>query len=322
MGKKKSIGKHVREWLIALGITALTLLVVSHLTVGFYQIKTPDLNAGYQKGDLLWINKWEAGPRLPFSPMHIPFTDFHSNLLTFEYHRFGEIGINQSDIIAFNQTFPDSLLPDRRLEAIARVVGLPGDTIKIHFGKVFVNGKLYIPPMEPILNYSAVVKDSAHMQLLSQRYSLHNTDQQDALHFEFAARPSEAMSLAGDTLVSGFSRMLERDASPLMYPTGHPEQNADMYGPIVIPSRGTRLDSLSENTYGAFLKRDFEDVSFLAQDATMDTVPTFLCDYYFVLSDFRSMGNDSRYFGAIPEYLIIGTIGGVLWQNENADPDE
>lgn len=317
MGKQKSKGYHLREWLLALAISAFVWLIVSHLFVGFYEVRTTELNGDFQQGDILWVNKWEAGPRLPFSPLHIPFTDLRSDLLTFPYVRWGDITIERSDLIAFNSTFPNEQLPDRRMVSIGRVVGLPGDTIKIHFGKVYINDVLYLSPYDPILTYEVALIDTLHLNALIKKYNLKYVENRGGNVYRFSAHRKNALALAGDSLSAQFSRTLETEPNPMVFPNGFADQSGDLYGPVFIPSRG---DTISD-FYASELALAFEQEHFLgeSQEAKDSTAHVFRCNYYFLLSDHRAIGNDSRYFGAIPEYLIIGKVGGQLWKNEKDD---
>ncbi len=319
MGKQKSKGYHLREWFLAIAISALVMLVVSHLFVGFHKVRTSELNGDYQKGDVLWVNKWQTGPRLPFSPLHIPFTDFRSDLLNFPYARWGEIDIERSDLVVFNSTIPGDQLPDRRLVSMSRVIGLPGDTIKIHFGKVYINQELYRSSHDPILTYEVTLTDTLQLQSLIKKYDLKHVENRGGQVYRFSAHRKNALALAGDSLSSHFSRTLEIDPNPMLFPNGFADQSSDLYGPVSIPSRG---DSISD-FYGSELALAFEQVSFLGEEEVTDTTArVFRCNYYFLLNDHRAIGNDSRSFGAIPEYLIIGKVGGLLWKNENEEVEQ
>jgi signal peptidase I len=71
------------------------------------------------------------------TPHHIPFTATSLSSFTFPFFR----SVHRGDIVVFE--FPGSrneVKPTESVNYIKRCIGLPGDTIEIRLGKVFVNG--------------------------------------------------------------------------------------------------------------------------------------------------------------------------------------
>jgi signal peptidase I len=162
--------------LIALAIT----LSVRTLCVEAYKIPTPSMENTLMTGDYLFVSKLAYGPKLPNTPLSVPFLPemfksgkvSYSRLLELPYKRLkGLSWIKRNDIIVFNFPEGDSVVVqypgqnyyslvrqygkqfllshfsvvvhpvDKRDNYIKRCIGLPGDSIRIIASEVFVNGR-------------------------------------------------------------------------------------------------------------------------------------------------------------------------------------
>lgn len=168
------------EWTF-LVITALfSAMVIKVLFVEAYKIPSPSMEKTLLTGDYILVSKLTYGPRMPQTPMALPF--FHNRLpsgrkswsdrIQLPYNRLrGLKKIERGDIIVFNFPEGDTVLiehpelnyyvehrkkgggktgagsktmyyeVDRRENYIKRCVALPGDTLEIEEGFVRVNGE-------------------------------------------------------------------------------------------------------------------------------------------------------------------------------------
>jgi signal peptidase I len=114
-GKKRSI---VREYVEA----ALWAVVLTFLLRGFviqaFRIPSESMVPTLLKGDFLFVNKFEYGPKLPFTHIRLP----------------GLRGPRTGDIIVFQ--FPDN----PRLDYIKRCVATGGQTVEVRDKRVYVDG--------------------------------------------------------------------------------------------------------------------------------------------------------------------------------------
>lgn len=122
------------------------VLVLRTFIIQAYEIPTSSMVSTLVPGDFIIVNKAVFGAT---SPPVVPFTNIAIPTITAPV--FGEP--ERGDVIVFH--FPgndEELVPSRDVSYIKRVIGLPGDTVRIINEKVFVNGeRLADPPDYPRL---------------------------------------------------------------------------------------------------------------------------------------------------------------------------
>ena len=114
-------------------ITLLAALVLKLFVVEAYRIPSTSMENTLQIGDFLLVNKLAYGLH---TPRRIPFTTTSLSSFTLPLFR----TVHRGDVIVFE--FPghrNEVKPSESVNYIKRCIGLPGDTIEIRSGKVFVN---------------------------------------------------------------------------------------------------------------------------------------------------------------------------------------
>jgi len=119
MSNKKP-GSKTRETVEAILIAVTVALFLRAFVVEAFKIPSSSMVPNLKIGDHIFVNKYIYGLRIPFT---------YKQLVAFRQPRRGEI-------IVFN--FPK----DPTKDYIKRLVGLPGDRIRIVDKKILVNGKL------------------------------------------------------------------------------------------------------------------------------------------------------------------------------------
>ena len=169
------------EWT---GIVLLALICsfgIKVLLVETYKIPTPSMEETLLAGDYIFVSKLAYGPRLPETPLAVPFyhntmpsgKKSYSERLRMPHKRLkGFSRVKRGDIIVFNFPEGDTMVVqypgqnyyslvrqygrdyilsefdivthpvDKRENYIKRCVALPGDTLQISQGKVMVNGSM------------------------------------------------------------------------------------------------------------------------------------------------------------------------------------
>jgi len=128
--RKKSV---VRDWIESIIVAFLLAMVIRAFVVQAFKIPTGSMRPTLLEGDLILVNKFQYGAKIPFTDLRLPaFTKF-----------------NRGDVIVF--IYPE----DRKKDFIKRLVGLPGETVEIKGGTIFVNDKpLLDPPFNQYYYYN------------------------------------------------------------------------------------------------------------------------------------------------------------------------
>ncbi len=171
--------KSVIEWITLFLIAAIISISVKVLFVEAYKIPTPSMEQSLLAGDYIFVSKLAYGPKLPNTPLSIPFlpnqlengAKTYSEKLLLPYKRLkGLSSVKRNDIIVFSFPEGDTMVVqypgqnyyslvrqygreyihshfdmlthpvDRRENYVKRCIGLPGDTLTIKDGFVDVNG--------------------------------------------------------------------------------------------------------------------------------------------------------------------------------------
>ena len=184
--RKKKKKSTFREWIDAAIFAVIAASIIRTFFFEAYTIPTPSMEKTLLVHDFLFVNKLSYGPRVPMTPLAIPFTlstdpVFHmksySDWPHFGYHRLPGFGhIKRSDVVVFNFPEGDTVLKgheddyyqmvrsygaqyvkdnytlvtrpvDRKENYIKRCVGVPGDSLSVRNGLVYTNDQMEkIPP--------------------------------------------------------------------------------------------------------------------------------------------------------------------------------
>ncbi len=119
-------------------ITVFAALLLKIFVLDAYRIPSASMEQTLQKGDFLLVNKLAYGLH---TPRRLPFVA--GTIPSFKLSLFQNI--RRGDVIVFE--FPggrDEIKSPENVHYIKRCMGLPGDTLEIHSGLVYVN-KIFIP---------------------------------------------------------------------------------------------------------------------------------------------------------------------------------
>jgi signal peptidase I len=114
-----------REWTESIIIAFLLAMVIRAFVVQAFKIPTGSMRPTLLEGDLILVNKFVYGARVPFTESRLP--------------KLAEP--KRGDIVVF--IFPQ----DRKKDFIKRLVGLPGDTVEIKGGTIYINEKPLLDPV-------------------------------------------------------------------------------------------------------------------------------------------------------------------------------
>ena len=121
--------------------TILVALLLKTFVIEAYRIPSGSMENTLLVGDFLFVNKFVYGMR---TPRYVPLTNLAIPSISFPALK----EVRRGDVVVFE--FPgdrDKLSDPESINYVKRCIGLPGDTVHILLGRVFVNGReLEIPP--------------------------------------------------------------------------------------------------------------------------------------------------------------------------------
>ncbi len=355
--KQKKRKSKTREWIDAAIFAVIAATIIRTFFFEAYTIPTPSMEKTLLVHDFLFVNKLAYGPRTPMTPLAVPFTlstipvlniKSYSSWPHFGYHRLpGFSHIKRGDVVVFNFPDGDTVLKeqpeadyyamlrqwgrqyidnnytivtrpiDREENYIKRCVGVPGDTLQVINGFVYIDGRREDIPSHSEKYYWVQTDGNVFNPERLGELGIDPAVSVDpsTSSYEFDLTPADSAALSKFTIVKSIRRNLSTGIDPTTFPqdTAHFQWNADHYGPIWVPEKGATVQltmaniALYRRIIQVYEHNQFEikNGQFYINGKPTDQY-TFKMNYYWMMGDNRDNSEDSRFWGFVPEDHVVG----------------
>jgi len=388
-----------REWIDAGVFAVVAATLIRIFIFEAYTIPTGSMEKTLLVNDFLFVSKLSYGPRIPNTPLAVPFVHHtipglniksYTEVVQLPYTRWFESPVKRNDVVVFN--FPagdtltkeyDSMDPyydilleeeqrqrrllrnqfpndEERLNAVAaerarqivwdkytvvtrpvdkrenyikRCVGIPGDTIEIRSGILYVNGeKAFISPTAA--TEYRVTTNRLLSEIELREAGIRIQDNSDYLtdgssnSYILNLTLEEAEKVKQIPGVVSMEMKLDTGFDPRIFPrdTSVATWTVDEFGKLWVPKKGATIELNKQNI--AFYKRAirvYENNEWEERDGKIfingkeATTYTFKMNYYWMMGDNRHRSQDSRYWGFVPEDHIVGEAW-LIWMSWEGGP--
>lgn len=324
--KALTVKSKTREWLDAIIFAVIAATIIRGLLFSAYAIPTGSMEGTLLSGDRLFVSKIAYGPRMPITPVSIPFLESRigdSKLKTYwdgiqlPYFRLpGVSDIKRGDVVVFNYPSDADNPVDMRTHYIKRCIGTPGDVISIINSKVYINNGLF--KNAPHTQSSYLVKtdgNSLNPELLKD-LEIDIFQQLNMSEYIMIIPPASFENFSKRQNISSITEIITPKGvhDDAVFPHSSLfKWNQDNFGPLRIPKRGwtVKLNASTIALYRTAIesyennKVDVSEGSIFINGKKSDSY-TFKMDYFWMMGDNRHNSEDSRYWGFVPEDHIVG----------------
>lgn len=255
----------------------------------------------------------------------IPTSGMEDTLPVDSYiYTFNTQQVQRNDIIVFRYPVEEGDIA-QKTPYLKRLIGLPGDSIQVKEGKVYINAQAEKLPEKAQHSYKLFLKQGKKLNdrlieyhelgpLIGAYDDYYNIYEG---YTQLLLNQQEYQVLKQKTVVEKLelNLMVEETAGEVFPNDPDFAWTRDFFGPLWLPEAGVSIPLNEKNVilYGKTIQQ-YEGIEApvkiqnrkLFIDGQVQDVYTFQQGYYFVMGDNRHNSLDSRYFGFVPQDHILG----------------
>ncbi len=366
-----------REWIDAGVFAVVAATIIRTFIFEAYVIPTGSMEKTLLVNDFLFVSKMSYGPRLPNTPLAIPFVHHTAPItggksylewIKLPYKRLWTTPVKRNDVVVFNYPVGDTVIGeyqsnlnyydvlrdqyggnreallqrddiivrpvDKRENFIKRCVGIPGDTLQLKEGILYVNGKPGYVPEASATFYGVQTKGQYFDEdVLREDFNVETDPERQQLlvgndmNYMIDLSAEEAERMKKLPYVQSVIKDVKQ-FNPNVFPndTAHYKWSEDFYGPIWVPKKGATITLTPKNI--AFYRRiiavyehnslEEKDGQFIINGKPANQY-TFNMDYFWMMGDNRHNSQDSRFWGYVPEDHVVGKAS-LIWFSWDGGP--
>ncbi len=353
------------EWVSSILFAVVAATIVHTYFMQPFTIPSSSLEKSLLVGDFLFVSKMHYGARTPMTTVALPMVHdtipklgvkSYFSKPQLPYFRLpGFQKIERNDIVVFNWPV-DTLVDirpgfmkgsvqkpiDKKTNYVKRCVGIPGDSLEVRDGYVYINGEKNVLPDRAKIQFAFKITSKRPLVMVTSdgrptgipsptlydRFNISdigvmevNQDTKEIIHVAHITEEiAEQLRNFPDIVSVERMKALPGAGEAGIFPYS-PEYpwNTEFFGPIYIPEAGKTVAITPETI--PFYKRIIEvyegtemgvdqKITQSGRQVLLNGAPiteyTFKMDYYWMMGDNRNNSQDARSWGYVPFNHVVG----------------